>query len=146
LTALHRFSRVERTSVNGIALAHTALDAREVVRKCRELFREEFAIEHAVKWVPIDHWCDTDLEAIRKLLRDEVRGKISERETWGMKVEKRWWQRYHTHDIVMELAQEIDRKVDLDHPDKLVRVDVVGERTAVSVLGPKEIFSAATSD
>lgn len=145
LGTLKRFgdehAQVEHTSVKGIALVHTALDGREVVRRCRELFHEEFAFEYATKWVPVDYWCATDLEAMRALLAEKVRGEIAEDETWGMKVEKRRWQEYHTRDIVLHLAQAIDRKVDLDHPDKLVRVDMVGERTAVSVLRPGEIFS-----
>lgn len=145
LGALQRFgdapAQVERTSVNGIAVVHTALDGREVVRRCHELFRQEFAFAYATKWVPVDYWCHTDLEAMRTLLAQKVRDAIAEGETWGMKVEKRRWQQYHTHDIVLHLAHAIDRKVDLDHPDKLVRVDIVGDRTAVSVLRPGEIFS-----
>jgi tRNA(Ser,Leu) C12 N-acetylase TAN1 len=133
---------VERTAVQGIALVRTALDAREVVRRCRELFLEDFAFEHAVKWVPVDYWCEADLEAIRRLLVAKVRDQIGPDETWGMTVAKRRWERYHTRDIVMHLAGAIDRKVDLDHPDKLVRVDVVGAEVAVSVLRPGEVFSS----
>lgn len=150
LKTLARFgdehAQVERTSVSGIALAHTALDPREVVRRCRELFRQEFVFEDAIKWVPVDYWCDTDVEAMRKLLEDKVRDQIAENETWGMKVKKRRWQRYHTLDLVLQLAQVIDRKVDLNDPDKLVRVDVVGKQTAVSVLRPGEIFSVTAPD
>lgn len=35
-------AQVEHTSVQGIALVHTALDPRAVVRRCRELFHEQF--------------------------------------------------------------------------------------------------------
>lgn len=146
LDTLKRFgdehAQVERTNVKGIALVHTALDGREVVRRCRELFRQEFVFEHATKWAPVDYWCDTDLEAMRSLLEQKVRDRIGADETWGMKVEKRRWQQYHTADIVAYLAQAIDRKVNLDHPDKLVRVDIVAEQTAISVLRPGEVFSA----
>jgi len=132
---------VQRTAVDGIALARTALDGRDVVRRCRELFDDGFAFEYAVKWVPVDYWCEADLEAIRKVLAEKVRDQIAPDETWGMKVAKRRWERYHTQDIVTHLAAAIDRKVDLNHPDKLVRVDVVGDQAAVSVLRPGEVFS-----
>lgn len=134
-------AQIERTRVKGICIVHTSLDGREVVRRCRELFQKEFAFEYAIKWVPVDYWCDTDLDTIRALLAEKVRDRIAPDETWGMKVEKRRWQQYHTRDIVLYLAQAIDRRVNLDHPDKLVRVDMVGEQTAVSVLRPGEIFS-----
>lgn len=134
-------AQVERTSVHGIALVHTALAGREVIRRCRELFHSEFVFAYATKWVPVDYWCDTDLAAMRKLVEENVRARIGANETWGMKVEKRRSRRYHTHDVVAYLAPAIDRKVDLDHPDKLVRIDILGRQTAVSVLRPGEIFS-----
>jgi len=93
----------------------------------------------------VDHWCERDLEAIRMLLVKKIRDQIAPDETWGMKVEKRCWQDYRTRDIVAHLARAIDRKVDLDHPDKLVRVDVVGARVAVSVLRADDVFSSAAA-
>jgi tRNA(Ser,Leu) C12 N-acetylase TAN1 len=137
---------VERTSVHGIALVHSGLDGREVVHRCRELFLEGLAFEYAIKWVPVDYWCELDLEAMRNLLAQKVRDQIAHNETWGMKVEKRRWQRYSTRDIVLYLAGAIDRQVDLDHPDKLVRVDVVGGQVAVSVLRPGDVFSIAAPE
>lgn len=136
---------VERTAVHGIARVHAQRDARDVVRGCRGLFLDGFPFEHALRWVPVDYWCERDLEAIRRLLADEVRGRIAPDETWGMQVEKRDWEGRRTHDLVVDLARAIDRRVDLDHPDKLVRVDAVGEQVAVSVLRPDDVFSVATA-
>jgi tRNA(Ser,Leu) C12 N-acetylase TAN1 len=132
---------VERTDVQGIALVHTGLDARDVVHRCRELFLEGVPFEHAIKWVPVDYWCEPDLEAMRSLFEERVRDQIALDETWGMQVEKHRWQRYRTRDIVVHLARAIDRKVNLDHPDKLVRVDVLGRQVTVSVLRPGDVFS-----
>jgi len=137
---------VDRTAVHGIALVHTGLDGRKVVHGCRELYLAGLAFEHAIKWVPVDYWCEPDLEAMRSLLAEKVRDQIAQDETWGMKVEKRRWQRYSTRDIVVHLARAIDREVDLDHPDKLVRVDVVGGQVAVSVLRPGDVFSIAAPE
>lgn len=133
---------VERTAVGGIALVHTTLDGRDVVHRCRELFLQGFSFEHAVKWIPVDYWCEPDLDALRGLLAEKVRGRIAADETWGMKVARHGWQRYRTPEMVDHLARAIDRKVNLDRPDKLVRVDVVGETVAISVLRPGEIFSS----
>ena len=133
--------RIERTSVNGIAIAYTVLDSRDVVKKCRELFGKAPAFRFAIKWVPVDYWCATDLEAMKKVIDEHVRDQIGENETWGMKVEKRRWQQYHKKEIIEYLARSIDRKVDLDNPDKIVRIDVIGRRTAISLLRPEEIFS-----
>jgi len=134
---------VERTDVPGIALVHTALDGREVVRRCRELLRHGFVFQHAIKWIPVDFWCEPDLDRLHELLAQKVLGLIASDETWSMKVDRHGWQRYRTPEIVTHLARAIDRKVDLEHPDKLVRVDVVGTRVGVCVLRADEIFSSA---
>lgn len=139
--------RMQWTSVEGIAIVHTSLDPRRVVAGCRELLcsgQEMF--EYAVKWAPVDHWCDTDLEAIRQVMEQQVVPRIAPTETWALQVNKRRWQLYHTAEIVEALAPLIDRKVDLSSPDRIVRVDVIGDRTAIAVLRPDEIFSAITAE
>jgi len=136
---------VERTAVDGIAFVRTALDGRQVVEGCRALLEQGFLFEDAIKWVPVDYWCEADLPAIRRILLENVRARIAPDETWGMQVAKRRWQRYHTEEIVKQLAGAIDRAVDLDHPDKLVHIDVVGDEVAISVLRSPEVFSAQTS-
>ncbi len=135
---------VIRTSVWGIAIALTRLDNRDVIRRCQALFREApvNSFRFAIKWVPVDHWSETDLPSIRDIIEQRITPNIGTHETWAMRVHKRRWERYHTGEIVVELARAVPRKVDLSHPDWLVWVDVLGNRTAVSLLRPADIFSA----
>lgn len=133
---------VERSPVPGVAVVSTALDPRDVIRRCQALFAAEGGFELAVKWVPVDLWCETDLEAIRRAIETHVRDRIGADETWAMVVEKRRWQAYQTAEIVQSLAAAVDRRVDLRRPDWIVRIDVLGPRTAVSLLRPGETFSS----
>ncbi len=132
---------IERTDVSGIAVAHTSLDNRDVIKRCKELFKAGFVFRFAIKWVPVDLWCETSLDSIKKAIDDNFVAGIGENETWGMKVEKRRWQKYHSIQIIEHLAAGINRKVNLSSPDKLIRVDVLGERTAISLLNQGETFS-----
>lgn len=138
--------RMAWTSVEGLAIVHTELDPRKVVAGCRELLcKGREAFDFAVKWVPVDAWCVTDLDVIKQFLERQVVGQIAADETWALQVNKRRWQKYHTAEIVACLAPAIERKVDLSAPDKIVRVDVIDECTAIAVLRPDEIFSVATA-
>ena len=134
---------VEKTDVMGIAVAHTCLDNREVIKSCRALWQNDplDAFEFALKWVPVDSWCETDLAAMKQVIDGNIRERIAQSQTWGMKVHKRRWQRFHTSEIVAYLAADIDRKVDLGHPDRILWIDVVGRHTAISLLEPADIFS-----
>lgn len=133
---------VEKSQVWGVSIVHSSLDNREVIAACHRLFEEEpLAFEWAIKWVPVDYWCATDLEAMKQLIDEHIRDKIPENQTWGMKVNKRRWQKYHTREIIAFLAAGITQRVNLDAPDRLVWVDIVGKKTAISLLGPQDIFS-----
>jgi tRNA(Ser,Leu) C12 N-acetylase TAN1 len=45
--------------------------------------------------------------------------------------------------IIRSLAELIDAKVDLDHPDKVVLVQLFDDWVALSVVAPRETFSVA---
>ena len=147
IATLKRFGdpdpRVERTAVIGIAVAHTCLDSREVIKRCRALWESDplDSFQFAIKWVPVDYWCATVLDAIKQVIDSKIINRIGNDQSWGMKAHKRRWQRYHTIEIIEYLAVDIHRKVDLNHPDWIVWVDVVGRQTAISLLKPEEIFS-----
>jgi tRNA(Ser,Leu) C12 N-acetylase TAN1 len=134
--------RVEKSGVPGVCVVHTALDNRQVIARCAELYHSDpGAFRFAIKWVPVDYWCAKDLDAIRRLIEEHVAPCIGAEETWGMQVEKRGWAQYHTAEIIERLAGAIDRKVRLKAPDRLVRIDLLGNAAATSVLRPGEIFS-----
>ena len=52
-----------------------------------------------------------------------------------MKVHKRRYTLHHSIEIIHELAELIDEKVDLENPDKIVRIDVLENNAGISV-GP----------
>ena len=133
---------VEKSGVPGICVVHSGLDNRHVIARCAELYHgEPGSFRFAIKWVPVDYWCEKDLDAIRQLIEQQVAPRIGVQETWAMKVEKRGWAQYHTAEIIQHLAEAIDRKVRLKAPDKLVRIDILDRAVAASVLRPGEIFS-----
>lgn len=134
--------RIEKSGVPGILVVRSSLDNRHVVAQCAALYRAEpDAFRFAIKWVPVDYWCEKNLDAIERLVRNEVAPRIGAQETWAMRVEKRGWAEYHTAQIIERLAQSIDRRVRLKAPDKLVRVDILGAAAAVSLLRQGETFS-----
>jgi tRNA(Ser,Leu) C12 N-acetylase TAN1 len=133
---------VEKTSVWGIAIAHTTLDNRQVIRLCWQRLQDDPGdFEWSVKWLPVDYWCVTDLDSIKKVIDEQIKPNLPVNESWAMKVKKRRWQKYHTIDIVLFLTEGLTGKVNLDDPDNIIWVDVLGRETAISLLNPEDIFS-----
>jgi len=58
-------------------------------------------------------------------------------------VEKRRCSLHHKIEVIRELADLVDEKVDLENPQKILRVDIIGRYAGVSVLKPTDIFSIA---
>lgn len=137
---------IEKTVARGICGVRTTLDAREVVRKVRALNEANpISLYYTVKWAPADTWCASVMEEMKKAL-DREKVKIEKGEKWAMKVEKRRYTALHSADIIKELAALIDEKVDLDNPDKIVRVELLGKNACITVVRPSDVFSTAKPD
>lgn len=133
---------VARTAARGIVGVKTTLDARLVVEELRALLaRHPRLLQHTCKWVPIDLWTLSDIDSMRKAV-GQLKDRIADGETWRMSVEKR---RYgaHTQELIERLAPLVTAKVDLRHPQRILRVDIIGPFAALSVLGLAEILSVA---
>ncbi|MFQ6135680.1 MAG: methyltransferase domain-containing protein [Candidatus Hydrothermarchaeales archaeon] len=132
---------IRPTIARGIIGVKTDLDPREVIRKIRVLYEQgSWPLQFAVKWVPIDVWVYSDLASMEEAVYG-LKKKIRPGEKWRMTVEKRRYTRYHKIEIIRDLAELIDEKVDLSHPDKILRVDILGKYAGLSVLEPRDIFS-----
>jgi len=134
---------VKPTIAEGIIGVKTRLDPREAVQGLRMLFDKDPPIfQHTLKWVPVDLWTHSDMESMKEAVV-KLRNKIRAGERWRMTVEKRRYTRYHKIEIIRELANLIDEKVDLENPDKILRIDIIGKYAGMSILTPQDVFSVA---
>ncbi len=135
-----REALVDRTEVTGLVVAKTKLDPFEAIRGLRNILRErpeEF--RYILKVIPIEMVVRTKLERIRDAVR-RLAPKISEGETFRVTVEKRHT-KLPTMEIIKVAAADIDRKVNLENPDKIVLIEVLGRLTGISIIKPDDILS-----
>lgn len=134
---------VRRTLAAGIVGVKTSLNPREVIGGLRRLFEEGPSVfQYTVKWVPVDLWTYSDLESMRKVVA-ELGKSIEVGERWRMTVEKRRYTQHHKIELIRDLAELIDREVNLENPDKILRIEIIGKYAGLSLLKPQDIFSAA---
>lgn len=132
---------VRRTAAKGLLAVATALDARTVVRELRALYeREPGRLRFTCKWAPVDAWTAADLEALREAV-EGLRERIGPGQRWRMTVDKHRHARYHRDEVVRALAPLVDAPVDLTHPDRILKIDLIGAEAALAVVSPEEIFS-----
>jgi len=133
-------STVEKTGVAGLIAAKTAFDPFEVIEKFRKILCERpYEFRYTLRLIPIETVVRTDLVKIQRIAT-ELGSKIGEKETFRVTVEKRFT-KTPTRDIIEAAAANIERKVDLNKPDKILLIEVIGGLTGISVIKPDDILS-----
>ena len=131
---------VEKTGVSGLIAAKTAFNPFEVIKKLRKILHERpYEFRYTLRIIPIEKVVCTDFGEIQRLAT-ELSSKIGENETFRVTVEKRFTA-MPSRNIIEEAAANIERKVDLSKPDKILLIEVIGGLTGISVIRPDDILS-----
>lgn len=100
---------------------------------------EPFKVRYVMRVIPVDRVVDTKLEAITKAVK-ELSSHIAEGETFRITIEARD-SPYTEKELIDTIADVVDRKVNLESPDKVVLLQVFGEYSGISVASPQDILS-----
>jgi tRNA acetyltransferase TAN1 len=134
-------AQAEASDIIGIILGLTRIDPFHVVQIFRELVIDKpWEVRYILRLLPIETVGPTQLEHI---ISDAKRLalKIKKHETFRITVEKRH-SSLSSSDVIKAVGGSIDNKVNLEKPDWIVLVEIVGRLTGISVLRPNQIFSS----
>jgi len=127
--------RVDRSRIKGLILAYTSLDPREAVRLLRMHMGEEPGRYRAVyRVMPILAWVKTEVEEIVDAVKEQAE-RMEAGESFRVTLEKRRT-RLRSLEVIEPVAEAIDNPVDLEKPDWVVLVEILGNETGVSVIRP----------
>jgi tRNA acetyltransferase TAN1 len=132
--------KVDKTGIRGLVVAKTTLDPVEAVEKFRALLMEKpYEFRYSLRIIPIQKVVHTELEEI-KTAALELTAKMAETETFRITVEKRFTN-IHSHEIIEAIATNVKNKVNLDNPNKVLLIEVMGGYAGVSLLKPSSLVS-----
>ena len=130
----------EIAEVKGLILVQTSLDPIAVVDDLKKLVASEpWQLRYILRVLPVQVVIPTRVDAISEVAK-ELSRKIGN-DTFRVTVEKRH-NSLSSVQIVNAIANEISNKVNLDDPDWVILVQVLGGLTGLSVLRPDQIFSS----
>jgi len=133
-------SVVEKTGVSGLIAAKTILNPFDVIEEFRKILHERpYEFRYTLRIIPIEKVVRTDLSEIQCAVA-ELGSKIGANETFRVTVEKRFTQT-SSKDIIEAVAANIEQKVDLINPDKILLIEVIGGLAGVSVINPEQILA-----
>lgn len=128
------------TQVNGVFKVKVN-DSRKVIRKLNELCNGNPEIfSRTYRWTPVDVWTDSSLENMQNIVSGISKG-IKSNESWKLKIDKRNYE-ISEKELVSHLTEKINKdKVDLENPNKIIKVDIIGEEAGISLLVSDEILN-----
>jgi tRNA acetyltransferase TAN1 len=132
---------MERSPYDGVVEVETENPKGLVSFLSNFVKSEPFKVRYIMRVIPVDKVVDTKLDAITKAVT-ELSGRIAQGERFRITLEARD-SPYTDKELISAIAEVVDRKVDLESPDKIVLIQVFGEYSGVSVVAPSEILSIA---
>ena len=132
--------KVTITEMSGILTAETKLDPVEVVRKIKEMVLDEpWSVRYCLRIIPIQKVIETKIEEIEKTV-SEMSEEIIDGETYRISIEKRN-SNLSSQEIIKKVATKIKNKVSLEFPNKVVLIEILGNKTGVSILKKSDVLS-----
>ena len=132
--------KVTITNMSGILTAETKLDPVEVVRKIKEMLLDEpWSVRYCLRIIPIQKVIESKIEEIEKSVT-ELSNQISGDESYRISIEKRNSD-LSSQEIITKIADKIKNKVSLEFPDKVILIEILGNKTGISILKKSDILS-----
>jgi tRNA acetyltransferase TAN1 len=132
--------KIAVSNMSGIITVETKLDPIEVVRKMKEMLLDEpWSIRYCLRVIPIQKVVETNIDEIEKMI-SSIKNQIEEKESYRILIEKRNSE-ISSKEIITKIANRIKNKVSLDHPDKIILIEILGIVTGISILKNSDILS-----
>jgi tRNA acetyltransferase TAN1 len=131
---------IEKTVFSGIIQIQTNLEIMKILDGFKDIIEDEpWLIKYCSRVIPIQEECESGLDEIRDKVIS-LSYVIKKNETYRITVEKRQ-SSLHTKDIISEIANSLSNKVSLENSDWEIIIQVLRNKTGVSIIPPNSILS-----
>lgn len=118
-------------------------NAKKAVAELEKIAKKQLdKFVHTMHWIPIDFWTKNSTEDIKKSLKNFVKD-IGKDEAWKMDLKTRKLKEKPDElKLILKLTEVIDRKnVDLEKPEKIVKVEIIGNKAGLALLKKNELLN-----
>ncbi len=113
------------------------VDILDVMDRLIALEKDETYFVYCLKIRPVLHRIPMEFEKLEELIEVEKNKIIGK---FKIEVNKRHVN-IRTAEIIKVIASNIENQVDLDNPDTLILVEIIGDKLGLSIISPEYIFS-----
>lgn len=114
-------------------------DAKKLVSSLSKMKKTKF--EYTFHWVPVDKWAKAAVSDMQKVIKD-VAKDIKDSEKWKMDLSMHKT-KLEGKGLILKLTEVIAKpKVDLENPEKIVKVEIIGNKAGIALLKKGELFNS----
>ncbi len=133
---------------SGLITALTNLHAKDVIQKIKTLLdNDPNFFQYILKIIPIDFVCETKVNIIKQIIQQNYINFIDKNETFRIILKRRNHESINRNNFIDIIAEKINNKVDLENPNKIIRIEILGNSCGITFLKPNDIlkFKCKTS-
>ena len=135
---------VFNSGMRGILTVNTVINPLEVIDYARNKINEElWFMRYCLRIIPIQIVTDTDIDKIKQNVI-KLKDCIQKNDSFRITVEKRG-STISSKEIITEIAKSLSNKVSLENPTWIILIEVLGNKTGISILKNDALFSLEKS-
>jgi tRNA acetyltransferase TAN1 len=125
----------------GLITAFTSLSAKSVISNAKKiLIKDPTFFQYILKIVPIDFNCESESEVITQFIENHYREYINENETFKILLKRRNHELIERISLITKVAKKVENPVDLDNPEKIIRIEILGNSCGIAFLKPDQVL------
>jgi len=133
---------------SGLITALTSLNAKEVIQKIKNILNNDpNFFQYILKIIPIDFVCQSQPSIIKQIVQQNYKSFIDKNDTFRITLKRRNHESINRNNLINTIAEKINNKVDLENPNKIIRIEILGNSCGITFLKPNDIlkFKCKTS-
>ena len=139
LKAVKQKAKFLKSGVEGIFMLRVS-NPKKTVKSLSRIKSKKGMFSHTHYWVPVDKWTSSNVKLMQNEIKKLQKG-IRKTEKWKMDIHKRHFDQISSTELIMSLTEAVDKpKVDLENPQKIVEVQIIGKKAGLSLLNRDEML------
>lgn len=136
-----KYPIISKLEYSGLIAALTTIDSKEVVRNLGNILNSDpIFFQYILKIIPIDYITETDISSITSIISKKYEKFIPSEESFKIELNRRKSDIIERQSFIDAIARIINRSVNLDAPDVIVRFEILGNTCAISFLKRSDIL------
>ena len=133
-------SEVLNVGMRGILMVNTNIEPSKIIDWVNDKVVEEpWLIRYCLRMIPIQSITETEMSKITKEVI-KLKDVIQQNDSYRITIEKRNTD-MSSNEIITEVAKIFPNKVSLNQPDWVILLEILADKTGISILKENEIFS-----